>query len=112
MSEQKNITTFEELVFQPKLSHPMGAMFGFYGVGTQARVEFDNGYGASVISGQGAYGGDEGLYELAVLKSGSLCYDTPITSDVVGHLTPEDVTRLLGEIATLPAAVTTEAVAQ
>lgn len=70
----------------------------------QARVDFDNGYGASVIIGPYTYGGYEGLYELAVMKGGSLCYDTPISNEVIGHLTPDEVTKLLGEIAALPKA--------
>lgn len=66
-----------------------------------ARTEFPNGYGASVIRGPYSYGGDEGLYELAVLKGGRVCYDTEITEDVLGHLTEADVTRLLGMIESL-----------
>ena len=74
--------------------------------GQQARVFFPNGYGASVVIGPYSYGGPDGLYELAVLegnesKSG-LTYDTPITDDVEGHLTPYAVTELLGRIESLP----------
>jgi hypothetical protein len=70
---------------------------------SRARVQFANGYGASVIIGDHSYGGSDGLYELAVLdKDGSLTYDTPITSDVLGYLTPKDVTSLLQQIAALP----------
>ncbi len=50
---------------------------------------FENGYGVSVISH--GYGGDVGLKELAVLHGGSICYDTPITSEVMGHLTGGEV---------------------
>ena len=67
-------------------------------MGQQAKVEFPNGYGASIVQGPYSYGNEFGLYELAVLKDGVLCYDTPITSDVVGHLTPDDVTELLQQI--------------
>ena len=73
----------------------------------QAVTTFANGYGASVIQGRTTYGGPEGLYELAVIRwtedGFDLVYDTPITNDVKGHLSEEDVTRLLGEIAELPA---------
>ena len=72
--------------------------------GVRAVADFPNGYSASVICGPGTYGGDAGLYELAVMHDGSLCYDTPITDDVLGHLSENDVTRILGEIAALPAA--------
>lgn len=72
--------------------------------GTQAVMEFDNGYGVSVITGPMAYGGDQGLYELAVLKGDSLCYDTPVTDDVIGYLSPEEVTEKMAEVQTLPKA--------
>lgn len=66
---------------------------------------FENGYGASVIRGEYSYGGREGLYELAVIKGiaseWDLCYDTGITDDVIGHLTPEDVTSYLQRIKSL-----------
>ena len=32
----------------------------------------------------------------------ALCYDTPVTSDVEGYLTPEKVTELLQQIEALP----------
>lgn len=70
--------------------------------GFQLIYRFDNGYGASLIRHDMSYGGDEGLYEIAVLdSSGELCYDTPITDDVVGHLTMVDADIILAEIAEL-----------
>jgi len=74
------------------------------GVGLQARVNFPNGYGASVVIGLFSYGGSEGLYELGVMHNGELCYDTPITSDVVGWLSPSEVTEYLQQIEALPTA--------
>jgi hypothetical protein len=63
---------------------------------------FDNGYGASVVVGPYTYGGEDGLYELAVLDSnGKLTYETPITSDVEGYLTEDEVTKLLEQIQLL-----------
>ena len=70
------------------------------GVGYE--YKFDNGYGASVVSHSGSYGGNKGLYELAVLDStGDLCYSTPITEDVIGHLTSDKVIELLNRIKSL-----------
>ena len=75
--------------------------------GTQKVYKFENGYGASVISGGTyTYGGDEGLQELAVLKfkgdgDYSLCYDTEITDDVLGYLTEQDVEDLLEQVKNL-----------
>lgn len=63
---------------------------------------FDNGYGASVVVGPYTYGGEDGLYELGVLGSnGKLTYDTPVTDDVEGYLSEDDVTRLLEQIQNL-----------
>jgi len=70
--------------------------------GVVGRIMFDNGYGASVVCHKMSYGGKLGLYELAVLdKDNRLTYDTPITNDVVGHLTPEEVTNYLIQIQDL-----------
>jgi len=84
---------FIELKFE---RHPLGID------GVQARVTFANGYGASVIKYPYSYGAEEGLYELAVFgKDGQLTYDTPITDDVIGYLTPEEVEELLDRIEDL-----------
>lgn len=81
--------TFEDLEFK------------FNGFNHQALVKFPNGYGVSVVIGPSTYGGNEGLYELAVLHDGDLCYDTPVTSDVEGYLTPAKVTKLMEEVQKL-----------
>jgi len=74
-----------------------------YQDGLLKRYMFSNGYGASVVCHSFSYGGREGLFELAVLdKNGELTYDTPITSDVIGHLTQEEVDVLLERINNLP----------
>ena len=70
--------------------------------GTRDVYKFGNGYGASVISHRFSYGGDAGLYELAVLDpNGDLTYETPITDDVIGWLTEDDVQACLAVIAAL-----------
>ena len=68
----------------------------------QYTEEFFNGYGVSVIRGEYTYGGKEGLYELAVLKGGSLCYDTCITDDVIGYLSMEQVKDIIQMVQQLP----------
>lgn len=65
-------------------------------------VEFDNGYAASVICNEHSYGGHSGRFEVAVLRDGDICYDTPITSCVIGHLDFQEVADLLVRIAALP----------
>lgn len=85
--------TFKDLNFNP---HPnnMG--------GVQAIERFENGYGASIVCTPYTYGGKEGLYELAVFgNDGHITYDTPITNDVLGYLSEQDVTEVLIKIQQL-----------
>ena len=83
------------------LVHPIGN-------GEMYRIFFPNGYGASIVRFQpspgfgGNYGYEQGLYELAVLKGdinkSDLTYETPVTDDVIGHLTPEEVGKHIDQI--------------
>ena len=84
--------TFNDLTFKTHPSHMEGV---------QARITFENGYGASVVKTPYTYGGDRGLYELAVFKDGEITYATPITDDVIGYLRPEDVTDVMTKIQQL-----------
>jgi len=77
--------------------------------GIQKIYRFDNGYGASVVCTSFSYGGPEGLWELAVIEftgkendKYNLIYDTPITDDVIGYLSEDNLKNLLIEIETLP----------
>lgn len=86
--------TFDDLKFE-LLSDP-------YMRGKQSRMMFENGYGVSVVSHTFSYGGKDGLYEMAVLDSdGDLTYSTSVTSDVLGYLTPEEVTKHMIEVQEL-----------
>jgi len=70
--------------------------------GVAARMMFENGYGVSVVRHSFSYGGKAGLYELAVLDvDGEITYDTPVTNDVIGHLTPEGVTEKMAFVQVL-----------
>ena len=84
--------TFDDIEFKP---HPLGN-------GIQGVIIFDNSYGASVVQTETSYGGKSGLYEMAILdKMGHLMYTTQITDDVIGYLTPEQVTEKLIQIQDL-----------
>lgn len=72
--------------------------------GLQAVVMFSNGYGASVINHFASHG-----LELAVVvfhgpgfDDFSLVYDTPVTSDVLGHLSEDELRATLAQIENLP----------
>ena len=85
--------TFKDLEFVPHAAGMGGVM---------SRIQFENGFGASVVKTEYTYGGDKGLYELAVLDSeGNLTYDTSVTDDVIGYLRPEDVTDVMAKIQQL-----------
>jgi len=88
---------FEDLVFK-QTSDGLG--------GVHALIQFENGFGASVVCSPFSYGGRNGLYELAVLdEDGGISYDTPITSDVLGYLHESEVTDALVAIQRLPKSV-------
>lgn len=84
--------TFKDLEFRPHRD-----VDGLHSV-----MMFDNGYGVSVIKTPFSYGGKMGLYELAVLDSGEdITYNTPVTNDVLGHLSEEEVTKYMIEVQKL-----------
>ena len=85
--------TFNDIIFK---TNPMGEDFGI-----TSRTKFDNGYEISVVKSPYTYGGDKGLYELAVFKDGEITYATPVTDDVIGYLRPEDVTEVMAKIQQL-----------
>ena len=75
--------------------------------GIQKLYKFDNNYGASVVHHSYSYGNEDGLWELAVIEfiddlDWDITYDTPITDDVIGYLTDEDVEKILHKIKELP----------
>lgn len=71
----------------------------------RVKIRFPNGWAASVIND--GYGKDRGLFELAVVdRNDNLNYDTLVTPDVEGYLTPADVLAHMAAIAALPPEVT------
>ena len=95
IKKQNNMKTFKDLEFK---SHP-----NHIG-GKQARITFENGYGASIIQTPFSYGGKIGLYEIGILDNeGDICSTTPITdSGVIGYLREEDVSEGMIRIQNLP----------
>ena len=65
------------------------------------RIMFPNGYGASIIEGDGSYG-----VELAVITAEGPCYDTEITDDVIKYIENlEELNGYLERIKALPSIV-------
>lgn len=88
--------TYKDLQF--KAHRSQSSIFGQFK--EQARMDFANGYGVSVVNGEGAYC-DEGQYEVAILYDGLLAYDTPITNDVIGYCTVRKVTNIMKRVQAL-----------
>ena len=88
---------FEENLFS-KTGRPVGVWYEF---------RFDNRFGASIIKHRHSYGFEKDLWELAVLQNVPdtndwlLTFDTPITNDVVGWCTDEQIRELLKMIKEL-----------
>ena len=75
--------------------------------GVQKIYRFENDYGASVVKFPGSYGYEQGEWELAVIRfpsdngNFSVTFTTPITDDVLGNLSWEEVEEHLKEIKNL-----------
>lgn len=97
VKKKSDFKTFNDLSFE---QHPNAvSIFGSFK--SQARVDFNNGYGVSVVNGAGAYSDDMKPYEVAVFKDGDICYDTPITNDVIGYCDNDDVTEIMIKVQQL-----------
>lgn len=74
--------------------------------GTQKIIRFSNGYGASIVNHSFSYGTEMAVIQFSNSDSNinnfDICYDTPITDDVLGHLSEEDVQHYLNIIELLP----------
>ena len=93
--------------------HPEGRRFDSYQLhqhlqymkrfrnGLNARYKFPNGYEASIVCHDGSYGGKNNLFEIAIMIGDNIIYDTPITQDVLGHLTWDEVEENLWRIKDL-----------
>ena len=70
--------------------------------GIKSLLHFENGYGVSVVKHQYSYGYGKGLYEMAIMdKDNDIVYDTPITDDVLGYLTEDDVSNYMIKVQRL-----------
>lgn len=87
--------TFDDIQFK---SHNFGN--GLHGL-----IFFPNGYGLSVVNykspfgGGGSYTSSKDDWEVAIIKGDKdkweITYDTPITNDVLGYQTKEDINKLI-----------------
>ena len=82
---------FEDLVFK---DHPN------FDRAQQALLEFDNGYGVSVLLGARFYSNGRDTYEVAVMYDDAVTY--PMETDVVGFLKADEVTAYMEKVQDLP----------
>ena len=87
--QAKTMKTFEDLKFVKNES------------GTLVAIEyFDNGYGIYVLhDGTSHYGND--VYEVAVLKDGIFCFDTPITDLILVNQSIDQVNDVVKRVQEL-----------
>lgn len=70
-----------------------------------AVMQFDNGYGISVLKGTMFYSNGTDTYEVAVLDNNGICYNTSITNDVIGYIDADEVSGIMRRIQELPSVV-------
>lgn len=74
----------------------------------RVRVEFTNGYVLSIVRGDYSYGGDDGLFEIALINQqqeldGSLFDEGDRVDDVLGYCDLEKINHYVRKLAYLPA---------
>jgi hypothetical protein len=73
--------------------------------GTQYLAFFPNLYGVSIVKHDYSYGNKDGLWEMAVIKGNEdkwkLTYETPVTDDVLGHLSEDEVNEYVDQVIAL-----------
>ena len=110
-------TEFEKLNFIPRITKTDYTVMEEL----RARIFYPNGYGASILrfkyistDGEadimyGSHTDNENEWELAILKGTEnmfdLCYDSPITDDVLGYLVEDEVEQILLKLKELPKSV-------
>jgi len=88
--------TFKDLVFEPWIA-------SLHANNKRASIEFENGFGVSVLFGYSFYSNGIDTYELAVLFDGDICYSTEITDDVLGWITENQITEVMEKLQNLKA---------
>jgi hypothetical protein len=103
--DMSSIKTFKDLEFEPYFMPSDYTLLPFirnmFSDAKQAVMKFENGYGISVLFGKIFYSNGVDTYEVAILKDGSICYDTYITDDVLGYQNEEEVTEIMRKVQEL-----------
>lgn len=69
----------------------------------QATIEFENGYGISVLCGKSFYSNGSNTYEVAVMRDGKVVFPESVCpdGDVMGWRTAEEVTEIMRKVQEL-----------
>lgn len=71
-------------------------------------IDFDNGYGLSIVKHKNSYGGTMGLFEIMLLRNGNPYSLPPFTEEgdtIKGFLKKEEVEEIIQDVELLPATV-------
>lgn len=82
---------FETNILNNLINHPH----------TQAILNFDNGYGISVIFGTSFYSNGKDTYEVGILMDGELTSNNPFGEQVIGWKTKDEVTKIMRKLQEL-----------
>ena len=63
-----------------------------------AVMEFENGYGVSVVFGDQFCSNGIDTYEVAIIKDNHVCYDTPLTDNVLAYQNENEVTEIMRKV--------------
>ena len=63
-----------------------------------AVMEFENGYGVSVIFGERFYSNGIDTYEVAIIQDNHDCFDTPLTDNVLAYQNENEVTEIMRKV--------------
>ena len=99
---------FDELKEYKVSDHLLFTDNGLKGSEYGGEIEYDNGYGLSVVRHESSYGGKQGLFEVMLTRNGNPYSLPPITHEydtVKGFLTKEQVNEILETVSDLPATV-------
>lgn len=64
----------------------------------QAILNFNNGYGVSVVFGRSFYSNGEDTYEVGILMDGELTSNNPFNEPVIGWKTKDEVTKIMRKL--------------
>ena len=97
----ESIKTFKDLEFEmhPILLNvkPQGTK-SFSSNSKHAVMEFENGYGVSVIFGDIFYSNGIDTYEVAVMKDNHVCYYAPLIDTVFAYQNENEVTEIMRKV--------------